>query len=214
MTDVCPECGGEYVKVGGHWAHTDCEPPTPSDYQTDIITGLMFGDGWVNHHNDAGSPFFAVGNTNRGFLEWFDDVMGILTTGVNEATGSANSKKDYYKVRTRRMSFFSRFADWYATGGIEFPDVDLNGTMLKMWFVSDGYLRVRDDRPTRLVLCNRTQDNRRRYFSRLFQPLGVVPQVYADTIEFRADDSEGLIGEMGEMPPGFSYKLAELGGGA
>lgn len=207
MVTECPSCGEQYKKIGSHYTLSDCGHPEFTDRQVEILEGMMLGDGWVNHHNETGNPFFAVGMTNYKFLKWLDTELKPHSTGVKNATGSKNSTKDYYKVRTRRNPNLSGFASWYDSGTLRLKHVDLTPLSLKMWYVSDGWLsyRGRNGKPI-LRIGNRIAIDRDNYFTKLFDPFDVSPSVYEGEIAFDVDETEKLLNLMGKMPPGFEYK--------
>lgn len=216
---TCPSCGRDFKKLGSHLAVSACEHPEFTDYQEELLTGLMFGDGWVNHHSDSGNPYFAVGMTNREFLEWLNEELQPHTTGVKDASGSQNSKEDYYKIRTIRNPHLEDVASWYGDDGLRLQEVELTPTVLKMWFVSDGGADNRSGRPYAAEIVSRIGTRSGEGFlESLFENTPVTPTVRSEVIYFDENEAQRLIEYIGEAPPGFEYKWPDedqvtLGGG-
>lgn len=201
----CHNCGGEYKSIGAHYSLSDCPHPEFTKRQREIIEGMMLGDGWINHHNDSGNPFFAVGMVNKEFLVYLQDELYPHSTGLKEATGSDISKQQYYKVRTRRNPKLEQYADWYSTGEFKAKQVDMTPLTLKMWYVSDGFAESRGVLPT-IRITNKMDGDRERFFGKLFESLPVTPKISPSDIRFGVEDSEFLFEYMGEAPPGFEHK--------
>lgn len=203
----CPNCRDEYESLGSHAALSDCPYPELTDSQKEIVKGLMLGDGWINHHNDNGNPFFAVAMVNKEFIEWVNGQLSPLTTGVKDATGGEWSDRPYYKVRTIRSPHFKKYLRWYPESKYELQEVDLTPTILKMWYVSDGTLNDRPGRKPYLQISTHADIDREAYFSSMFEPLGVaVSRDSGKEIGFTVEDTEKLFRYMGDAPPGFDRK--------
>jgi len=203
----CPTCGNEYKKIGLHYGQSSCDYPEFSHPQDQIITGMMLGDGWINHHDDSGNPFFVVGMVNYEFLKWFDKMMKPHTTGVKNATGSDISKQDYYKVRTTRTPKLEKYLDWYPDGVHELQEVDPTPLLLKMWYVSDGHLACKDRDNPYAMFSTHKDKNREKMKESIFGTIQIPPsRDDGEDIAFGVQESKRLFRYMGEAPPGFDHK--------
>ena len=148
---------------------------------------------------------------NRRFLEWFDERMGYLTTGVRfvhtaaelaehnresgfSPTAEAENYYDTYVVRTRAHPYFNELRSWYDSGQKRFPaDLELTPTLTKFWYVSDGYLDVgRWGRP-RIEIKARNESDRSDFLVSLFREVGFDPTFKRNELRFDRDDTEALV---------------------
>lgn len=220
----CPHCGTDFVRPGMHWYHGTCPYPDIEAWRREMIIGALLGDGSIP--NREANHIFHLPMINRRFLEWFDDAMGILTTGVslkktatelaenNRKTGfspNANQENyhDMYTVRSRTHPIFNELREWYASGRKRFPnDLELTPIITKLWYVCDGYLDVgRWGRP-RIEIKARNELDNSEYLVSLFEAVGIEPIYKRHELRFTCGDTERLIRWMGSAPPGFEYKWA------
>lgn len=148
---------------------------------------------------------------NGSFVEWVDSELGEQSTGVKEASGSRESTKQYYKVRTRRSPHIRQFLDWYPDGERVYQLVELTPLITKVWHAGDGHLQKKDANGwqairLRFASAGEQVGSRESYFTSLFQDLPVEPVVEEQHVSFRVDDSKWLLDWMGEPLPGFDYK--------
>jgi hypothetical protein len=182
------------------------------------------GDGSIPDQGSETS-LFHVPMINRRFLEWFDDELGILTTGVrlkktatelakkNRESGfspeaTAEAYHDMYTVWTRTHPKFDALRErWYPDGKKRFPsDLELTPRRAKFWYISDGYLDVgRWGRP-RIEIKSRNESSRAKELVTLFESAGFDPTYHRNELRFTCDDTERLLSWMGSPPPGFEYK--------
>ena len=224
---TCPSCGERFERLGLHWWHGTCPYPDIDKGRREILTGLLMGDGSIPRPSGGNSPVFRLPMTNRRFLRWFDDRMGILTTGVsmkktaaelaenNRKTGFSPDAKtenyhDMHTVWSRTNPFFEDLRRrWYPDGSKRFPaDLALTPTLAKFWYVSDGYLDVgRWGRP-RIEIKARNESDRSDFLVSLFREVGFDPTFKRNELRFDCDDTEALVEWMGDPPTGFEYKWA------
>lgn len=205
-----------------HWWHGTCPYPEFEQWRIELITGLLLGDGSIP--TVKGNHSFRVPMINRRFLNWYDNKMGYLTTGVrlvhtadelatsNRETGfspnaRAENYHDMYVVRTRTHPRFNELRQWYGSGSKRFPeDLTLTPRITRMWYLSDGYLDVgRWGRP-RIEIKARNEHDRSEFLLDLFRKQGFDPIFRRHEIRFTCDETEDLVSWMGDAPPGFEYK--------
>lgn len=121
----------------------------------DMTTGLIMGDASATKNSDSRNSHISMEVVNRKFAEHVREMYGPLATDVKtyektNETDVSDGEFDLtvYKVRTRRLEHFNRFRDnWYTDEGKRYPidDIELNETILKYWYCSDGDMST-DDR--------------------------------------------------------------------
>ena len=224
---TCPSCDEQFERLGLHWWHGTCPYPDIGQERQKILTGLLMGDGSIPRTSGGNSPVFRLPMTNRRFLRWFDDRMGILTTGVsmkktatelaenNRETGFSPDAKtenyhDMHAVWSRTNPFFEDLRQrWYPDGSKRFPaDLALTPTLAKFWYVSDGYLDVGQWGRPRIEIKARNESDRSDFLVSLFREAGFDPVFNRNELRFDCDDTEALVEWMGDPPAGFEYKWA------
>lgn len=221
----CPTCGEDFERLGMHWWHGTCPYPEISGWQRDTIIGLLMGDASIPttpHTNNI----LHVPMTNRTFLEWLDEQLGILTTGgvslkktaTELATNNAESGfsptaepenyHDMHTIWTRTHPFFTELREtWYPDDEKRFPDdLELTPTMAKFWYLCDGYLDFGSWGRPRLGIKARNEVERPSFLESLFENFGISPSYRRHELRFSCDDTERFIEWVGEAPPGFAYK--------
>lgn len=225
----CHSCGSVFSRVGYHWSNGLCEYPKLEDETWSTIVGLMLGDGTLRTHTSH--PFVQTYMVNRPFLEWLDDYLGWLSTGVslyrtaersaeisrdNGFVGAdADRYHDVYVVQTRTHPRFHEFEAWYENGDRDrkqLPDgIDLDPTMASIWYACDGSLswdrRYPGARPYATIGISSAVSNSDRavdMFERSYFPHS--PVVDENAVRFTVDETADLLDWMGDAPPGFEYK--------
>lgn len=193
----------------------------------ELFTGLLMGDASIDATSGR-SPCLHLRMTNCSFLEWLDNRLGALTTGVRRyctaaeaaeharQTGfrpNANAKnyRDVYDLRTRRHPWFDRLAEWYTTGVKTFPsDLTLTPTVTKMWYVCDGGLVMTKAHtsPGYPFIKSKNEMDRSTFLLDLFESIGFSPRFdeYNVNLVFSRGESDSFLEWIDEPPPGFEYK--------
>lgn len=225
MTAVCPSCEREFERLGSHWARSMCERPSFSKRQLEILTGLLMGDGDIHGQNDP-NPHFRVRMTNRDFLSYLEDRFGVLSTDVfldrdaeyqyRQAAESNHEKftvanreeyNDLYGFRTRSHPELHGLKQWYETGEKRFPsDLSLTSTIVKMWYVCDGWLAEEKNYQPRVMIKAANESDRIEYLKGLFTEHGFDPHFTRTELQFTVDETKRLLEWMGSPPSGFEYK--------
>lgn len=227
----CPSCGKEYESIGKHWRWKSEHRPSISERQHDIIKGLMLGDGTL-HKKDDPNPYFLCVMTNKEYLEYLKDEFGSLGKDVfikhTAAESASNMRenglrpdakaenyKDVYKWATRSHNELHRYKDWYMDGEVAAPKfLDINPTILKHWYVSDGHLNTYKNSP-RISIALTSQRHRKdiinSYFEKADLPMPRWSERSNDSnkrteISWCKEESLELLEYMGSAPPGFERK--------
>lgn len=153
---ICPNCDERFERLGSHWVQSDCDYPSFTKEQLDILTGLMMGDGSLNK-NRVNSSVNCRSNEFE-YLEYLDELFGVLSTRVtvertakqlaeNEKSTIPNRSSnpsdysDVYVWQTRRHPELSQYEDWYTDEGKIYPeDIKLSPEVLTHWYIGDGTL--------------------------------------------------------------------------
>jgi len=229
----CPVCGEGFKQVGIHWSSGDvCHEPPLSEYLFDIIKGNLMGDGCIDKADK--NPNLVCEMTNREYLEFLDDELGVFSTQVRmtktaEEAAKENRERDFrpnakaedysdkYSLRTRNLEQLEELSDWYSSGKKVFPeDLELTPTILKHWYVCDGHYSLKEEsvRGNIVLSMNNERDNKEK-IEKYFDDIGVEVGRWreydaGDYIDcsavFHADETERLFEYMGSPLPGFEYK--------
>lgn len=232
---ICQDCGGEYEAKGIHISKTDCSHPNYTDFQKDVMTGLLMGDGNIDYQS-ASNPRFRLFMNSRNFLEYLvDDVLNEHITPRNvfrERTAKEMSKrnresgfctsppekyKDLFGLTTYTNSELEEFAEWYSSGNKVFPEQEMNSTIMKYWFVCDGSTRFKSgSRYISFGVSNERGEEEK--INTYFSKIDVEPRWFYNertkggvntTISFNKNSSEKIFEYMGEPLPGYEYKWGE-----
>lgn len=209
----CPDCGSEYKSVGIHIGRSDCSWPDPTDRQWNVLIGLNLGDGGLIKDRKARNPYFKIKMVNKEFLEWVDDELGWMSTGMTlevtgeelEETHGMDDCKDQYRVQTRSMQQLV-WLDWYEDDGKEFPDwIQMTPLVAKLWYVCDGGVAKEYGNAT-VKIASVNEMGRPEYLESLFKDVGFNPKMSGHTLRFKTDEAQDFLDWIGEPVPGFEYK--------
>jgi len=229
MADVCHECGEEYRQIANHWAAADCSYPRLSDYQLDVCTGLIMGDGSLRKH--TASPGINVIMTAKEYLEHLSsNAFPICSGNVNlrftaqKAAGRVRQKGFYPEAKEKDYSDIYQFSimshpdleqyrQWYKAGEKTFPKtIDLTPTVLKHWYVGDGYFD-REHGMVQISLYNERGNKEK--ICQMFHRAGLTDfSWYANDnigeVKFGIEGTKNFFDFIGCEPlPGFEYKFPD-----
>jgi len=128
----CTECGELFQNLGQHWRFKKSHKPEFSDYQMEILKGILMGDGSMERKGGNHNPKFICSMSSKEYLKYVDDELGILSLGVTEGKTPEESAKsalkggfsdnpdakDYkqmYWLKTTAHKQLTQLADWYKT---------------------------------------------------------------------------------------------------
>jgi hypothetical protein len=208
---ICHDCGEEYKRVGLHWRKGDCEYPKMSEYQYELIKGLVMGDGYVKRRENSPAQVRAE-MTNPKFLSWLYREMGELSASVyNYRTAEENAMRngddspygynDSYHYITRTAPCFNSFAEWYDNDKTWPTELELTPTSLSILYVCDGTLSGK----TPSISCVKEQ-YRPEYVKSLFESMGIGASMRGHHIRLEKDSFFETVGGPIE---GFEYKWIE-----
>jgi hypothetical protein len=190
-----------------------------------MLVGILMGDGDIHGQADK-NPHFRVRMTNREFLSYLDDCLGVLSTGIfldrdaeyqyqqvvdsdHEKFAIANREEynDLYGLRTRSHPELHELKQWYETGEKRFPsDLTLTPTISEMWYICDGWLAKQEDHRPRAMIKASNEAKRAKYLQQLFAKHGYEPHFTRTELQFTVDETERFLEWIGSPPPGFEYK--------
>jgi len=233
MPDVCPTCNNEFAGIGSHWQQSNCPYPELTPHQKQAVTGILMGDGTINRQSNA-KPRFRVDNTNRKYLDHVNQILNPYSNGVNlvkeshevaehfQSSGfgedvSEEDCSDVYAVWTTTSPEFDQFGQWYSESGKVFPDeINLTSTVLKHWFVCDGYCNKRGDSYYIGIQMANERENKEKIEQLFTEGPGISVSYWNERTqssgydyccaEFTSGSSKDLINYMGDTIPGFRYK--------
>jgi len=217
----CPNCSSEFSSIGRHWTNKPTHMPSLTEKEDEMLTGILMSDGSVHSPQNQNSRMI-IKMTSKEYLEWLDDKLGILSTGVSKSdTAKEKAKKDresgwnkkakeenysdMYFVGTRRCSVFNKYREWYSSGQKRWPmeDITLTPTTLKHFFVGDG---TKNDSDMIKIGCMNEAD-REQKVRELFEEVGFEIYYFGShSFGFDQETSYRMFEYMGEPLPGFEYK--------
>lgn len=217
---VCPECGGEYNRLGQHLALSSCNYPDIPDRYKRIIIGVLMGDGSITIGSGSKRGQFTVGSITKEYLTYLQETApnwlwnGIFldTTAEQrvEYGHTEGNQHDYYKLNSMRHPVFTQLRrEWYNDGNKRYPDdLDLDPLILKHWYVTDGTLHKRagNARCRAKIACSNESDRPETVIS-LIDQVGI--SAHHDKhggFQIGADDTELMFDMIGDPIPGFEYK--------
>lgn len=224
----CHKCKKDFSRIGYHWTNGSCDFPDIPGELMEYLVGAMMGDATLRTRTKH--PSIQLYMANKGFLEWLDDKLGWLSTGVSlyrTAESSADISRnnghpdadptdysDIYALRTRTMKAFERFESWYAGGTKTFPpELVLTPGSLGVWYACDGSLnydrRYPNSRPYLTIGVGANLDNGnvatiRSMFTESDAP--IPPTIDSDSVRFTVNDSKDVLQWMEGPFPGIEYK--------
>lgn len=180
------------------------------------------GDATVEDRGNSGR--MTIQNTNREFLEYIDDQLGIFSLGIksyytaeehgdrvsniadDDVSDNSNFKQPF-EIKTRAHPYFKELYSWYETGKKQFPEsLDFNPTVAKMWYCCDGSLITSDSQRPHARFYTKNERGRLDILVQYFRDHGLDARKYEGAVGFTADETEQLLDWMGEPPDGMKYK--------
>lgn len=157
-----------------------------NQFLQDMTIGLMMGDASATKNTEDRNSQVQLEVVNRDFAEHVREMYGPLATDVKtyEKGGDDTSYNqehiEVYKLRTRRLECFNRYRDdWYTEEGKRFPfdDIDLDETILKYWYASDGNMDSDYRWRTKHYACIacKTENDRKDLINDMFRDLDFEP---------------------------------------
>jgi hypothetical protein len=222
---TCPQCNNRYQRVGQHFALSECGYPKISDETTELLIGLLIGDGFIQKTSKNATLIIRM--TNKKYLEWVDKITdnwlttdsGVyldrtaeesfeLTKSISDPT-SVDNHRNYWGLKFTKHELFTELRDkWYDGSEKVGPDnITLTSEQIKHWFVADGNLHIRKEgegRPQLNIYANGLVRNG--WDQSIFRNCPVTPRVDDGGFKFNADEAEELLRWIGDPVPGFEYK--------
>ncbi|UIP01214.1 hypothetical protein Hbl1158_02820 [Halobaculum sp. CBA1158] len=186
------------------------------------------GDGCVQKaRRDGGHASMTVSSTNERWLRWLFSRFGerlavepvLKSTGAELQENAAKYPKfdnsggeweysDIYMLRIRAHPALTQIREeWYPDDTIRYPStLDLNPTITKAWYCSDGGLSWSDREHAFAAFGTHNEADRAEFLCRLFRIHGFDPNWSEPLVRFDLDGTKQLLSWMGPAPPGFEYK--------
>jgi hypothetical protein len=218
---VCPTCGDVWSKIGLHWHHNPDHRPSLTSEQKQIATGLLMGDGWLEQHGD--NPILNIAVIEKAYLEYLDDVFGVMSTGVRLKQTAAESAaqmsedfttavypENYHDVwrMTIRTHPWLHNLQWYEDDGKSYPDnLDLTPLTFKHWYVCDGFYH-QDDKYIIITIKNEIDNvvKMKQIFDSSQIPEPDAWDYDNSNIRWNQDSTTEIFELIGEPINGFEYK--------
>jgi hypothetical protein len=230
---TCHSCGNVYKLIGNHWLNGDCKHPELSQYQKDVFTGILMGDGHIAHRDRT--PIFQLAMINKEFLEFLTtEIFPLLGSSVslqmtgeehelkNKETGFFSKDieyncKDIYSWHSVSHPVFEQYSEWYSSGEKVWPceKINLTPTVLKFLYVCDGSCKLNSADSPSISIGMSNESERKQNVRDMFNRCGFHPTFEEYMRErggkwmqasFSVEESKDMLRYMGEPLPGFEYK--------
>lgn len=213
MSDLCYSCGRSYERLSTHWnTSKNCDYPSLSNYEKEVITGVLMGDGCISRQPDA-NPRLQVIMTNNIYVYYLSKELDRISSNVrlhrtaeqlaDQKDSNPRHYSDAYCVTTKCLPDLQRFANWYQSGEKVFPsDLKITPTIFSHWYAGDGS----KDR-TKAIIYSTNEKNRFDNIEVMFERSKLPnPDRFGDEeIVWNKESSERLL-SMTPVMPGFEYK--------
>ena len=217
---TCPLCDCSKDHLGKHFALSSCGYPEISSEKLELLEGLLLGDGNISEPN-SGNCVFRVSMINKEFLDWLDDRLGWLSTGVKLSKtaeqssnndlvedGKTEDYSDVYRLNTVAHPKFNEYREWYDSGVKRFPkDLELTPRKMEMWYVSDGHLQNNGSVRADIRIWN--ERDRPEVVKNIIDSTNISGYRFDPNegrLYFRTDSTKDLLEYIGNVTIGFEYK--------
>jgi len=230
MAEICHNCGEKFDMVAVHWSKTDCSHPPVSEWQHEVLTGLVLGDAHVSCPGRRKYPSVCLQMSCKRYLNYLSErAFPVLSnqvtlantaeqqarndheSGFNRGAGAEDYSDSYWLSFTSHPDM-ERYKEWYSTGQKVFPpDLELTSTVLKHWFVGDGSFCWQHG--TAVISLSNEGDNENKIVN-MFRNVGLTDFNWYNNenmaeVRFRKGGTENFYDFIGDPLPGFEYKWPE-----
>lgn len=179
------------------------------------------GDGHLQERGSSTNPSIVVRMGNREYLNSLYDELHPHTSfrfveGAEKVVerqkesgvfaGDEANYSDVYELRFYAHSNFGKFRSWYPEeGGAKvFPkSIKLTPELVKAWYVCDGHL----EKSTGAVQIGiKSQVHQADMLIEKFDELDFESYLSGNSLRFRSQEANRLLGWMGDDVPGYEYK--------
>jgi hypothetical protein len=200
MSNICPECGGKYKRLGMHWTG-DCSAPDLTQKQKEIIIGLLMGDGHLEQTNR--SSRICITMVSKNYLQYIKKRLSDYMKKVRPVKQTELTEKQAYTLRTVACKEFNKFKNWYSTGEKVFPEnIELTPTVLKHWYCGDGTW----NKERISIKINNEFENQSKLKSYFIDQNLPEPRFSSNKMYFKKEDSTEILDYIGDPLPDFKYK--------
>lgn len=202
MAKTCPDCGKEgLTNLGMHIAQVECEYPKLSKRHTDILSGILMGDGHIRSDG-----IFEVSVTEKKYVEHLEQEFPdwfITDSGVSMVLSETSEDGHMWRLRFVSCDETEKMReDWYNDSKKIFPlnNLEPNEMILTHWYVTDGGL----DGYNRPSIYSSNEDTGR--LAEWLSDVGYDVCFDNRSVRFNKDGAEKLMREIKPVP-GYEYKF-------
>ncbi len=186
-----------------------------SEVARDVICGTLLGDGSLRR--DSASLTMSHSVRQDAYVRFLADVLEELQPSLESrsvaavAGGPATYKVVHLRTRAHRALAVLR-SDFYGARKTvpRWVETRLNARMLAVWFMDDGYTRIRDGnrQPLAEIATNAFSDADRQVLLRGLRRLGLHAKASRRRLYFGVADTRRLSETIAPfVPPSMRYKL-------
>jgi len=141
----CPSCGEEFNSLGKHLAFANCQPQL-SNYQHEILRGVLMSDGWLGSSNRCIQAEWK----NEEYTKFVNEELGWVCSSVKQR----KYRDSIWQLCTISLDYIENNFNWYSEGQKRWPlSEPMTDTALAHLYAGDGHLKERDKREPAVVIC-------------------------------------------------------------
>ena len=206
----CPNCGDMYKSVGRHWAGSPtCGYPDLPHHVRDVLTGLLLTGGTPTRHDEDSTPFVRYSSTDRAFLRWVRDQLGVFAGSIRETDGGGFNEDHWdtvYEFTTKANPEYTAWLGRWRTSDDErrVPnDVTISPQGLRVAYAGAGRIREVNGTPRATLALTRANPSERAVQSAFdgYSPRRIREE---DTIRVVLRDAKGFFDDIGWDAPSFA----------
>ncbi len=213
MSDFCYSCGRSYERLSTHWnTSKNCDYPELKDYEHQIITGSLMGDGCLSQQS-CSYPRLQVVMTNKDYLMFLEKELSRICNDTRlhrsaeqlaqQKSSDPSLYNDAYILSTRTLPDLSEYESWYDSGEKLFPnDLKITPVVFSHWYAGDGSR----DRTKSIIHSVNEKENFSKINKMFNKSVLPSPDRFGDEqIVWNKESSEKLL-SMTPVMPGFEHK--------
>jgi len=206
MVTKCENCGNKYEQIGKHWSQSSiCEYPKISEYQLNVINGLLYGDAAINKQKSCWNARLDLKVQNRYFAQEVSEELSWLSKSESENKSKYNNISNWRITTFSHPKFNDLYNEWYPNGEKIYPIEEVNSTILRYWYLGDGSLgyTTSGNTPYARLTANSQTDER---LKRIADKIPFRATASSGEIRISTRDTKGFLLWIGEELEGYENK--------
>lgn len=202
----CPGCRKYFTNIANHWRYEPMHRPRLTQRHHDILTGWFMGDANIVRSRGPDSyPYMSINNTNKEFVEWTKDELGIFSGNITSWLKEGR-ENEMYRFATTSHPGIERYVEWTSSGDKIFPNgLEINSLIGKIWYCCDGTYQQKSNMAK---IYSFNESDRVDFLLSLFEEHDIECGWYEDScsIVFDGENTQRFFRWIGDPIPGMEYK--------